>query len=153
MDDISGLQVTAGAFGVVSVSALLMLLIQRCKDYAPNLTGRGAMMTVDAMSCLVTLLVLYQIGVDWRDGSTYVAVFMGTLSLGIITRGHYASAYHVKVEGSPASSEASVPAAAVNDPQAEPYDAEPRKPIAHTRGMTIAEIERAARGENVEYRR
>jgi hypothetical protein len=145
VDDISGLQVTAGAFGVVSVSALLMLLIQRCKDYWPAMSGRGAMLTVDAMSLLVTLIVLYQVGVDWRDGATYVAVFMGTLSLGIITRGHYASAYHVKVEGQPVSAEASVPAAAVHDPQAdEPYETEVRKPIAYTRDMTDAERRRVS---------
>jgi len=145
MDDLSGLQVTAGAFGVVSVSALLMLLIQRTKDYVPDLSGRGAMVAVDAMSLLVTLLVLYQIGVDWTKGSTYVAVFMGTLSLGIITRGHYASAFHVKVEGMPTSSEASVPASAVNDPAADPYESETRKPVAYTRPMSDAERDTARR--------
>lgn len=118
MDDPSAIQIGAGAFGVVSVAALLMVLLQRVKDYAPGLHGRAAMLACDALALIVALLVVGQTTPNWRQGVTWLAVGMGTLSLGIIARGMYASLFHVAVQGAPPSSEASVPAAAVNDPAA-----------------------------------
>ena len=115
MDDLSGLQISAGAFGVVSVSALLMVLVQRVKEYAPTVSGRGAMIAVDSISLLVAVIVMLQLGSDWRDPATYIALFMGTLALGIITRGHYASMFFVKIEGLPPSANAEVPRSAVQD--------------------------------------
>lgn len=122
MDDLSGLQISAGAFGVVSVSALLMVLVQRVKDYLPALSGRGAMVAVDAISLLVAVIVMLQLGSDWRDPATYIALFMGTLALGIITRGHYASMFFVKVEGLPPSSSAEVSRSAIRDDATERTD-------------------------------
>lgn len=101
MGDVSGLQVAGGAFGVASVSALLMILTQRLKDYWPGLSGRRAMFAVDVLSLITAALVLYQVGVDWYDGATYVALALGTLSLGIIARGHYAATFFQAVPGLP----------------------------------------------------
>lgn len=124
MDDPSAIQIGAGAFGVVSVSALLMVLLSRVKDYFPSIHGRRAMLACDVLAFMVSLLVVGQTSPNWRQGVTWLAVGMGTLSLGIVARGLYASQHHVAVEGSPPSAEASVPAAAVNDPQ-QPDDAQP----------------------------
>lgn len=100
-----------------------MVLLQRVKDYCPSIGGRMAMLACDVLAFIVSLLVVGQTGPNWRQGVTWLSVGMGTLSVGIIARGMYASMFHVKVEGSPPSSEASVPAAAVNDPAApEPID-------------------------------
>lgn len=108
MGDVSGLQVAGGAFGVVSVSALLMILTQRLKDYWPNCSGRAAMAAVDALSALVTALVLYQVGVNWYDPASYIALAMGTLSLGIVARGHYAALFKQSVPGLPPAADETI---------------------------------------------
>jgi len=116
--DTSAIQIGAGAAGLVSASAVIMILLQRCKDYVPSLSGRGAMLACDGVSLVVSLIVIYQRTPDWYDPLTYIATVMLTLSFGVTARALYSQMFHVAVEGSPPSAEASVPAAAVNDPNA-----------------------------------
>ena len=88
--DVSALTVAAGAFGTLSVAAVVSVLVSRVRDYLPTLSGRSAMAAVDIISLIVAALVLYQVGADWTAGSTYVALALGTLSIGIVARGVWA---------------------------------------------------------------
>lgn len=106
MPDPTAATLSLGAAGVVSISALIMLLLQRIKDYFPGLEGWKAMLACDAVSLVVSLLIVYQTTPDWRDPLTSISVCVLTLTFGVTARAFYASLFHVKVEGLPPSSAA-----------------------------------------------
>lgn len=115
--DPSAIQISAGAAGLVSVSAVIMILLQRVKDYWPVIQGRWAMLACDVVSLIAAAAVIYQTTPDWADPLTYIALALLTLSFGIVARGHFAQLFHVKVEGSPPSPAAV--ATVVEDPEAQ----------------------------------
>jgi len=89
-----------------------MVLLQRIKDYVPGLSGWRAMLACDLLALGISLIVVVQTTPDWRDGVTWLAVLMGTLSLGIVARGIYSSQFHVAVKGIPVAPNSEV---SIND--------------------------------------
>lgn len=90
MDDVGAIAISAGAFGVLSVAALITVLVARVRDYAPSIGGRSAMATVDVISLVVAALVLYQAGARFDVIDDWIALLLGTLTFGIIARGIWA---------------------------------------------------------------
>lgn len=116
-DDVGALTVAAGAFGMLSASTLIFLLTQAIRGFWPNLGGRAAVIVVYLEALLVTLIILSQSGDAWAwdDDTFWVAVLIGTLSLGIVAQGIYSSLFKVSVSGLPPSPDAEVPADAVRE--------------------------------------
>lgn len=113
MNDASAIQIGAGAAGFVSASALIMILLQRVKDYCPSIGGRRAMAACDITSLMVAVLVTYQTSPDWNDALTYIAIALLTLSFGITARALFAQMFHVAVVGIPLPPDAEVPPEAI----------------------------------------
>lgn len=149
MGDTSAIQIGAGAAGLVSASAVIMILLQRTKDYWPALEGRGAMFACDAVSFIVAFIVIYQTTPDWWQGVTWIALAMLTLSFGVTARALYSQMFHVAVQGSPPSAEATVDAADVNDPNATPDAAKPARAARRRspRGATTATPDEPTTGD------
>lgn len=117
MMDPSAIQIGAGAAGLVSASALIMILLQRVKDYWPAIQGRWAMLACDVVSLIVAVVVIYQTHPDWYEPLTYIALGLLTLSFGITARALFSQMFHVAVAGSPPSPDAA--ATVVIDPAPE----------------------------------
>lgn len=118
MGDVGSMEVIAGVFGTVSVSFLCFLQVQALRGFWPSLSGRAAVGVVYAVAALTAAIVLTQAGIGLRDRDGLVAWYIGTLSVGLIAQGIYSQLFKISVDGAPPSPEASVPAAAINDPAA-----------------------------------
>ena len=121
MNDIGSFEIAAGLAGSLTVGTLIFLIMQNVRAFAPNLSGRTAETVVLIISALAVIAAFITADVDWYSAQTIVAFVVSTLSASVLARSTYAALFKVSVEGSPPSSEATVPHEAVNDPNvAEP---------------------------------
>ncbi len=96
MVDVSSQEIMLGTFGTLTVSALLMLVMQTLKDIFPGLSGRKAIVTVYAIAGVVTGALIYQsdqasdIGDAVTTAAAFVVVF---ISIGFLAQAVYAKVF------------------------------------------------------------
>lgn len=90
MQDVGSLTIAAGVFGSVSVSVLVMLLVELVKAYAPGLSGRSSEVAVTLVSLAAVSAVLVSTRADWYSRDTYLALAIGTAGVNVLARGLYA---------------------------------------------------------------
>lgn len=154
MDDPSTMQIALGAgVGVVGVPFVVYRLMMAMKDLFPDLRDRAAVRAVYAVSAAIATLILIAAGayagVTWTAATVATAALawiVFTAGIAEIAKGYYSNDHKVGIAGLPPSSEASVPAAAVNDP----YATETRAPIAPS---VMARLQDDAREMTPEERR
>lgn len=92
MENVGELTIAAGVFGTVSVSMLVMMLVELVKAYWPGLEGRCAEIAVTLVSLAAVVIVLVSTRADWWSRDTYIALAVGTFSVNVMARGFYAKA-------------------------------------------------------------
>ena len=75
--------------GGVAASVLISMLVQKLKDYAPNLGGRAALAATDLIALVVAFVAAYFTTPDFRDSWLYVNTVMFAFAYSVIAQGHY----------------------------------------------------------------
>lgn len=87
--DVGSIAIAAGAFGTVTVSALIVLLVELVKAYWPDLSGRRAEIAVTCVSVATVVVVLLSTRADWLSRDTWIALAVGTVSVNVLARSIY----------------------------------------------------------------
>jgi hypothetical protein len=136
MPDFEATNIALAIIGTVSVGTVVLLQVQALKQLLGDwLEGRKAIFAVFVCSLIAQLIAFQALDVNWRDDATYPALYIATLGTFVSAASQYAFLFKVSVAGVPPSPEATVPKEAIDDP----YEAEPRRPVAYTRPMTREE--------------
>lgn len=141
-DDIGATTIAAGLAGTITLGTLIVLILQNVKAITGDrLQGTSAEAAGGAAALVSVVLSFHLAGADWRDDTTYPALFIAWMAAWVSARSTYALLFKVSVEGVPPRSGAEVPRETV-----EPYDAARRAPVAYPREMTAAELAAVERG-------
>lgn len=136
-DDIGATTIAAGLAGTITLGTLIVLILQNVKAITgERLQGPSAEMAGGAASLLSVAMSFHLASANWRDDTTYAALFIAWMAAWVSARSTYALLFKASVQGVPVPSNVEVPKAAVDDP----YEAETRKPVASTRAMTDDEL-------------
>ncbi len=89
LTSVDSLSIAAGAFGTVSISVLVMLMVDLVKAYWPGLTGQRAEVAVTLVSLAAVTILLVSTDADWYARDTWVALIVGVVSVNVMARGIY----------------------------------------------------------------